>query len=199
MGVRIALAAAIVALAVAGCDGGDPSPTSVPTQGAPSASTEVTSPPPTTTPTTPAASPSPTPPPLPAAARQDTPTGAESFARHWLTTLDYATTSGDTASLRSLGRCASCVALADAIETLYSSGGKAEGGKLTVTDSSVAQYVAGKAALIRVEYDQAAGREIPANGSPKTTPAERGLAFVFTLDREGSSWTLIKLQTLKAN
>ena len=185
-------------LAVAGCDGGDPSPTTVPTQAGPSASTAVTTPPPTTAPTTPAPSPTPTPPPLPAAARADTPTGAESFARHWLATLDYATASGDTAPLRSLGRCASCVALADAIDALYSSGGRAEGGKVTVTDSSVVQFAPGKAALVRLEYDQAAGREIPATGSPKTTPAATGLAFVFTLDREGSSWSLIKLQTLKA-
>jgi uncharacterized protein DUF6318 len=197
VGVRVALAAVVVAVVVAGCGGGgDPTPTEVPTG---ATSPPVTSSPPSNPPSTAATTPTPTPPALPASAREDSPTGAESFARYWMAVLDYATTTGDTESLRALGKCGSCEALAKSIDSLYSAGGRAEGGHLNVVRSSVGRHVPGSAALVRIDYDQAAGREIPASGSPKTTPAQSGLAFAIALGREGSRWTVVKVQNVETS
>jgi hypothetical protein len=113
--------------------------------------------------------------------------------------LDYATVTGDADRLLALGHCGSCEALAKSIDSLYSSGGRADGGHLTVVDSSVARHVPRSAALVRVDYDQAAGREIPASGAPVTVPAKRGLAFALALGRQGSGWIVVKVQTVGSN
>ena len=86
MHVRAALAVSVVIAVGAACAGDEPPPSPLPTTAPPTAA------PPTTTAsaTTPGATP--TPPALPAAARQDSPAGAEAFARHWLAALDYAYT-----------------------------------------------------------------------------------------------------------
>ena len=190
------MVAVAVVLAVAGCSGGDaPPPSALPSDSAPPQSSS----PPSNPPSTAATTPTPTAPPLPATATQDTPAGAASFARYWLSVLDYATTSGDTDSLLALGRCTSCIALAKSVEVLYASGGRAEGGRITVVDSSVARHVPGKAALVRVHYDQARSREIPPKGPPKTTPAQKGLGFAFALARREGGWTVAKLQTVETN
>jgi hypothetical protein len=181
VGVRVGVVAVAVVFAVAGCSAGD----------APSAALPSGSAPPQSSP--------PTKPPLPATATQDTPAGAQSFARYWLSVLDYATTTGDTRRLLALGACVSCIALAKSIDALYASGGRAEGGRIMVIDSSVVRYVPGRAALVRVDYDQMTGREIPGSGVPKSIPAQKGLGFAFALSRRGGSWTVAKLQTVETN
>jgi hypothetical protein len=141
--------------------------------------------------------PTPAAPTLPTSARPDTPTAAQSFARYWLAVLDYATITGDTGRLLALGRCASCEALARSIDSLYSSGGRAEGGHITIVESSVVRHVVGSAALVRVSYDQAAGREVPGHGTAKTSPARRNLALAFTLGRRGDGWSAVKIQRIE--
>lgn len=196
MGVRIALAAAIVALAVAGCDGGDPSPTSVPTQGPPSASTEVTGPPPTATPTTPAASPTPTPPPLPAAARADTPTGAESFAGHYIQVLDYASHSGDVQQLDSLGDCGTCRAQSKGITDFFANGGKVQGGEIIVRTSKAVRFVT-TAALVNVGYDQSAGTTTDSTGEVTKTQRLSNETFALTLSWASGRWSVQKFQVVE--
>ena len=193
MRVRVALAASGLVLVLgSSCDGGDPTPTTLPTP----PSSAVTTPSGTGSPSA-SATPTPAAPTLPAAARADTPAGAESFARFWLTTLDYASSTGDTQPFKKLGSCMSCAALAQAIDKLYASGGRAEGGRILITASSTIQHVRGRAALVRVGYDQEAGTEIRPDGSERTTPAGENLAFVFTLSRLASNWTVAKVQPVK--
>ena len=52
---------------------------------------------------------------------------------------------------------------------------------------------------MRVNYDQASGREIPGHGPPKTIPAQKGLGFAFALERREAGWTVAKLQTVETN
>lgn len=179
-------------LAVAGCDGGDPSPTTVPTQAPPSTTVAPSTPPPTT----PAPTPTPTPPPLPAIATQDTPAGAQAFARHWLATLDYAYKTGDTKPFLALGGCPSCLAIATGIDKFYGEGGKFEGGDFTASDVQTTRHVKSSAALVDLVYSRTAGRAVPASGSVRVTPAEKNTEFILTLERQGQRWELSSVKTV---
>ena len=194
MGVRVALAAVVLAIGVAGCSGDDPAPTTVPT--APSSAG--TSEPAPTTPaaTTPPPSPGPTPPPQPALSRQDSPAGAESFARHYIEVLDYASHTGDTSNLQRLGDCGTCIAQAQGIKEFFAAGGSVVGGQIVIKDSDVVRFVS-SAALVNVVYDQAAGKTIPGSGPTEATPALKSETFTLTLARTADSWTVEKLQVLE--
>lgn len=193
MGVRIALAAVVVVLAVSGCGGDDPSPTSVPTQVPPSLTATPSSAPPTTTP---APTPTPTPPPLPAAARQDTPTGAESFARHWLVTLDYAYKTGDTQPFRALGRCSGCVSLANSIDKLYADGGSVTGGMLSATETRVDRHAVGSAAAVELFYSRTQRIVVDGAGKRFVDPASQRLGFLLVLERSGPRWQVERFPVL---
>jgi Family of unknown function (DUF6318) len=197
VGVRIALAVVVAAVAVAACGGGDPAPTEVPSVGlsSPPVSSSPPSIPPTTAATTPSP-PSPTPPALPAQARQDSPTGAESFARYYIAAQDYANRTGDTKLLRSLGNCTGCTSVAEGIERFYRNGGSVEGGQLRVTEADVTRHVAGQAALVTLTYSQAAGVLVNGDGTRQPSPAKVVNQVVMTLARRAGSWTLTNIQGL---
>jgi hypothetical protein len=65
---------------------------------------------------------------MPEDARTQNDVGAESYISYYIAVLNYATTSGDTERLRTLGTddCDSCDALASAIEDIYDAGGRVE-------------------------------------------------------------------------
>jgi hypothetical protein len=192
MRIRAALVCAVIATCSA-CTSDEPAPSPLPITTTPTAT------PPTSAPaaTTPRSTAAPSPPVQPALARQDSPAGAEAFARYWLTALDYASTTGDTKPLRRLGSCAACTALARGINSLYTSGGRAEGGKITVVGSSTASHMPRSAALVRVDYDQGAGREIRPGKPIVSSPGANNLAFAFTLSRTAAGWQVIKVQPIK--
>lgn len=153
-----------------------------------------TSAPPTTTP---AGTPSPTPPPQPAASRDDTPAGAEAFARYWLTALDYAYKSGDTKPFRALGACPSCESLASGIEKYYSTGGRFEGGTFAADDVKTTRHVGGSAALVDLVYSRSAGQAIPSAGPARVVAAESGTEFLITLERASQRWRVSSVKTVE--
>jgi Family of unknown function (DUF6318) len=179
--IKVALAAVATALAVSGsaCSG-DPEPTLTPT-GQPT-----TAPPPTATTTPP-------PPTLPTTAQADSPAGAESFARYWLTALDYAYQTGNTTPFRSLGVCPSCAALANGIDRFYSSGGRIEGGAYKHVQAKTQQFSA-DTATVSLTYDREERTTIDGVGKRVAVPAEIAARMVFTLQRERTSWLVTKIQ-----
>jgi hypothetical protein len=181
----------VVALG-ASCDGGDPSPTTLP----PSPPSTVATPTPTAPTPTATPSPAPTAPTLPAAARQDSPAGAEAFARHYVEVLDYASRSGQIQPLEDLGACGTCKARSRGIKEFFDAGGRVEGGELTIVRSEVIRFVK-SAALVNVTYNQAAGRTVAGNGEETTLPASTAEIFTFTLARARESWTVQKLQVVQ--
>jgi Family of unknown function (DUF6318) len=186
--VRITVAVVAVALVVAGCSGSDPEPSPIPVV--------------TTTGSSPTESPTPSPTPtvvaptLPAAARADTPAGAEAFARYWMTALDHASRSGETAALRALGTCQTCVAQANGIDSFFASGGTVNGGVIKVKSANVIRFVA-TAALVNVTYGQSAGRTTTGTGNTQEVPAVAAATFAFTLSRSAAGWSVEKLQTVE--
>lgn len=103
---------------LAGCGGDNPAPSAEPSE--PSAATK--------------AAPAADPPSLPLQATRNTKAGAAAFVRHWVSVLNYAGETGDTAELRSLSTrdCVRCAALWEGINGVYQAGGRIEGGGWTV-------------------------------------------------------------------
>jgi hypothetical protein len=190
MNVRVALAVATAALllSAASCTGDNDTGGTLPP------TTPATSPTPSTP--GPSTSSSTTPPPEPTQATQDSPAGAESFARFYLVTLDYANRSGDTRRLRTLGGCAACRAQADGIDRFYLEGGRIEGGDITVESSTSIKYVKTTAAIVNVVYSQREGRALKTTGEIENVPAQPHVIYAFTLKWTGRQWQVSKLQPI---
>lgn len=112
---RVIAATFVMCLLVAGCQS-NPEPAPLPS--------------PTPSPT-PSSSPSPTvaAPTLPPEARGTSTASAKAFVRHWISALNYAGPSGETAQLMRLNAsdCAACTAIADLIREASSAGGFIKG------------------------------------------------------------------------
>jgi len=192
VGVRVGVVAVAVVFAVAGCSAGEAPSAALPSGSAPPQSSS----PPSNPPSTAATAPPPTAPPLPAAATQDTPAGAQSFARYYIAAQDYANRTGDTDLLRSLGSCKGCTATIDGIERFYEEGGSVVGGQLRVTHANVTRHIPGHAALVALAYSQAAGMLINGDGTRQQSPARAENRVVMTLGRRDSGWILTNIQGL---
>jgi hypothetical protein len=184
--IKVALAAVAMALATASsaCSH-DPEPSPIPT-----------SQPTSTTPTA-APSTAPPPPPLPAAARADTPAGAESFARYWLTALDYAYQTGNTSAFSDLGVCKGCLALANAIEQVYKEGGRFEGGRLDTVSAKTSSHVPDRSAAVILRYRRTSRKTIRGDGHIFDSPAATNLGFLLSLERSHDLWTVAAFPTIK--
>lgn len=149
---------------------------------------------PSTAPGSPTASPTPVAPVLPAAARVDSPAGAEAFARFWITALDYASRSGDTTLIRRLADCAGCNALADGIDKLQTEGGRTNGGAVRIVGSSIVRHVPNEAGLVDLTYDRQARTVVQSTGKEQSVPAEKNVRLLITLKRVGDSWQITNAQ-----
>ena len=192
MGVRVGVVPVAVVLALAGCSGGDAPSSALPSGSAPPQSSS----PPSNPPSTAATTPPPAAPPLPATATQDTPAGAQSFARYYIEVLDYASHTGDIQSLRGLGDCGTCRAQADGIERFFKAGGHVEGGEIRITNTEAVRFLK-TAALVSVTYDQTKGKSVAQNGRTENSPALRSETFALTLGWSKDSWNVQKMQTVE--
>ncbi|MGH8861583.1 MAG: DUF6318 family protein [Jatrophihabitantaceae bacterium] len=138
--------AAVAATALlAGCTSGRGSPTpptSTPVTSRSSSPTTsaATSPTPTVATTGPNVRPGEKPPVLSARARQNTPQGADEYARYWIATLDwaYATTDSTLARTVYANSCTGCARfLRDSIDKIRRKGQSFRGGRLGTTESTI--------------------------------------------------------------
>jgi hypothetical protein len=138
-GIVFGLAVGLAALVLAGCGGGG-SATSVGPAGESSGAASV-SPEPSTPEPSAAASPA-----------GDSRADVEQAVRAYVDAANVAMATGDTAALRALStpEC-SCLRLAESIEELYGSGGRAEGARWDLEDLTVVD-VTGASASVRVTY-----------------------------------------------
>lgn len=115
----IAAGALTLLLGAAACSSDDPEPHVAP----PSSS------PPTTTPAS-----SPTAPTMPEPANDHTPHGAEAFVRYFIAVLNFAQRTGDTSALNDVSTeaCAGCRGYVQAIDRAYRTGGRVEGGTISI-------------------------------------------------------------------
>jgi hypothetical protein len=182
----------IVALG-AGCDGDEPSPTTLPPSPSPTVpSAAPTTPSPTATPT-----PTPTAPTLPPAARADTPAGAEAFALFYVVALDYAYQAGDTRLLRELAKCRGCSSVADGIDKWTAAGGRYEGGRLKVIDSSIIKHVKGSAGLVSVTYSRTDRVLVSSTGTREAVAGDPSLTILMTERRTADGWLITEIQVVR--
>jgi len=131
---------------------------------------------------------------MPPAAQTDSPTGAEAFARYWLTALDYAYQTGNTESFRQLGACGTCRALSDGIDHLYQEGGHFEGGGFKPVKLSVSDYRPSKSAKVAVFYSRELRRAVHGSGDVEEAPAAARLGFLLNLTRSHTGWVVVTAQ-----
>lgn len=107
-----AVVCSMLALALAGCGSSNPKPASPASEPVPSS-------------VTPTASASPVAPTLPAEAKGTSAAAAKAFVRHFVETLNYSETSGDTTALRTLysRECAFCEGISDGLDRIKLHGG----------------------------------------------------------------------------
>jgi Family of unknown function (DUF6318) len=193
VGVRLGVVAVAVVLAVAGCSGGDAPSSALPSGSAPPQSSS----PPSNPPSTAATTPPPSAPTLPATATQDTPTGAQSFARYYIEVLDYAYRAGDTQLLRQLAHCPGCDAVADGIDKFISAGGRYEGGQLSVVSAETVRYAAGQAGLVSMVYSRSERELVSPDGKRDKVNRAPALKVLITERRKASGWLITNIQTVR--
>jgi hypothetical protein len=173
------VAAVLAGLLASGC-GGSPEPGPLP---APEKSS------------TPSASATPAPPVMPKAAKAKTRAGAEAFVRHYVQLVNYAGANGDTGPLRdaSLDTCVKCMALADGIDKVYSSGGRIIGGGWTLVRAKHYGFKRGHY-FLDATIDSAPQQMMEKSGAqPTSFPGTSKRLRAFVLERSGSLWKVSEL------
>jgi hypothetical protein len=178
--IKLALLAVLGCAAIGASCSHDPDPTLVPT-GSPVITTPTVPPPPE----------------MPAAALEDSPSGAESFARYWLLALDYAYQTGDTSLVRKLAQCRGCSDLVDGIDRSYSEGDRIEGGRFTVHMTRLTTHIAGKSATVELTYSSTKRRVISMKGMVTEVAAENNARLLLALNRKGETWLIVNAQPVK--
>ena len=177
---RTALATTAAACLLTACGGGgNPTPAPLPKTSTPS-------------PTAPA---SPTPPVMPAAAREKTKAGAVAFMRHYVAVLNYASVSGDLATLRqlSLNSCVKCAALTDGIEKVYAAGGNIQGIGWTVLSARPYGFAQGRYFLDATIQSAPQVVVASAGASPQRFSGNTKVLRAFVLERRSSKWVVSEL------
>ncbi|MDP9823415.1 DUF6318 family protein [Nocardioides massiliensis] len=179
---RAALAVALPLLLVAGCsDNPEPS----------AATTPSASPSPTAT-----ASDSPAAPELPAAARENTPEGAEAFVRHWVEVLNSTRSGvgGQAIRRHSADGCIQCRAISETADEIRAGSLVVDGGDWHVATSTINPYDPPEGDLIvvtRMEINQGSVTRDGQSPSP-TQSSTKSISFV--LDWQ-DRWIVLEIRT----
>jgi hypothetical protein len=136
------------------------------------------------------------PPTVPASAREDSPSGAANYARHWLKVSDYASWTGDTVELTRLSKksCGGCTEYIDYYREIYEGGGHLRGGKQEMTTASTASLPDDSTViLVRSKVSVAAGEVKTDRTSEATkTPSETN-RLIFRIERSRGVWTMAEV------
>jgi hypothetical protein len=131
-----------------------------------------------------------TPPTLPKPAERKDATGAANFVLYWVKVTDYASWSGDTDILRSLGAasCGGCNDYVDLIDRTYAAGGFFRGGKRTL--SSCRHEVDGPTHYFTCEVSASPSTfRLSTNGKVQKSPQAKS-NVEYAVSRWGDVWQL---------
>lgn len=190
-------AAALVALsALAACSGGDPVPSArtVPAASSTAITTSMSA---TTTQATATPTVDPVIAKIPAAARPETESGAQSFARHFFDSLNHSAVRAEPQILDGLfsSDCKTCVAMHDSITELKREGRHHAGPTVKIVSVSTSSFVDEKRVVL-VQVDQRAVDVLDGKGKKvDRTLADRG-TFAVTLGFSTGHWVVSRLQTV---
>ncbi len=200
MSIRHSVVAAVAAAvassgALSGCSEADSEP---PDSGLPAESEltdSPTAPSPTESSSTGSTPSGPREPRLPAAAKAPGKAGAKAFVAYYIRLLNYASHTGETASLKRYGEaCRHCMAFIRLAESTYEDGGWFEGGTWTPVPSSWFVLRSNPGYLVGLNLDVAASRQrLQQGGHVKRYRAEQiGRDFRVVLD--GKNWSVISMK-----
>ena len=140
--------------------------------------------------TTSTPSPTATPPPLPEAATHETAEGAEVFLQHFIDVINHASLTGSVDGLENLSAdtCTSCSKLIGTISTVYSAGGRYDGGAWSL--GPVTQTTSGSIARLTSDVTAAEGTIVQSSGDdPHETPKDV-TPITFELEFVEGAWRL---------
>lgn len=196
MSCRAAGSVAVLTLAVlAGCSEADP-PASLPT---PTVSSTPTTEPKTTTAAPPTSATPTGAPTVPAAAQEQTPDGAAAFVQHWFDSVNYAIRTTESTSVRILGECPSCLAIAESIDQVADKGNSLTGGIATVTSVQPTQIQSNGSTTVVALLSATPTDEVNPQGNIVATidPGATNVQYLFTLAWGPSAWLVASIQVLE--
>jgi hypothetical protein len=174
---RTVLAGAVapLVLVLAGCGSDNPKPA-----------------PPETSSASPSASPSVVAPTMPAEAKGTGPEAAKAFVRHFIATLNYAQTTGDTSTLRQLygALCSFCEGVSDGLDRVQSHGGSIKTDGWSVRRLRASQGGTTVIALVRVAPQVVVMRQ---GGKPERFDGQEHGRRKFDLQASHGQWTVTNL------
>jgi len=196
-GASVAFATVLLGVTVlVGCDDANPSPAPMPSK-SPSASDSASASASASASDPPSESPSPsaTPPSLPAEAKGTSEASAKAFAKHYFDTVNYATRTGDTADLRTLGNedCVSCAAIESNVEKIYSAGGRIESDGWHLRSASSVPLQPRVKPILDLGVFQSPEKVVPKSGSSAVSYDGGKQPMTMHLVREGAQWRVNRL------
>jgi hypothetical protein len=141
-------------------------------------------------------SPSATPPAMPAEASGTSPAAAKAFVRHWITSLNYASSTGDTAAVQALSApdCESCTASFDRIAAVYANGGSIRSDGWRVRTMKLVPGQSTNEPMIDVGIRLTPQVVVERRGSEPQEFDGGRLPMTFTLSRDLDSWRVTRLE-----
>ncbi len=140
----------------------------------------------------------PTAPAMPVAAQGTGPRAAKAFVRHWIETLNYAVSTGDTSQVRvlSMADCESCNAMTDKVDLVYHRGGEFRGKGWVIRTIRFQPYQPKTRPVLSVGLFVAPQTMIGRAGETlQRFPGGRNL-ITFRLKRAGSGWRVAGFERL---
>jgi hypothetical protein len=133
-------------------------------------------------------------PPLPPEATEQTPEGAVAFTQWWFDTLNYATETGDTESLRAASDpdCSTCNNYISEIEGAYGAGGSIDGG-LFMVEATAPGGVEELGIRLLARGDVSGTRILDAGGGVSTEYSAAEIANNVTLLKAGDEWMMASI------
>jgi len=191
---RVPVGVAVVLLALlVGCTSEDP-PAGLP----PSAPSTTETAPETTTPapTTPTATGAPT---VPAEAQEQTPDGAAAFVRHWFDSLTYSWNVMDSAPIRALGECLTCVQFAETIDSVDARGNHLEGNQISVRNLSSNAILEDGSTFVTALFDAPMQNEVDPQGVVVETieGAVTDIQYFFDLAWTSQTWKVTSIRLIE--
>lgn len=132
---------------------------------------------------------------IPAYATSNDEKGAQGFARYWIDTLNAATTSGDTAKLKTLQKpsCETCTDFAEKLDKLYAAGGHIETEGFTVkslvSEAGVPSPGAGVSATLTATEQKVYAKK---GAAPQTNKAV-DVRFRLIMIRDSDHWLMDRI------
>lgn len=133
---------------------------------------------------------------MPAEATGTSPAAAKAFVRHWIASLNYASSTGDTTAVQALSApdCESCTASFERIAAVYANGGSIRSDGWRVRTMQLVPGQSTNEPMIDVGIRLTPQVVVEKRGSEPQEFDGGQLPMTFTLSRDFDSWRVTRLE-----